>query len=123
MIGVQARDGVASADVTFTAGVNGLTGPICVVGDFNGWDPYAHQMPWSGGAHRVTLRLDVGCRYVFQYLAADGYWFNDEAADDYELNEFGGLDSVLDLRTPRHALNPRAARSQAPGPEGVLLRD
>lgn len=45
--------------------------------------------------------LDAGRRYLFRYLAAGEHWFNDDAADDYEPNGFGGSDSVVDLTATR----------------------
>lgn len=117
MIAVQLRDGEAVAEVTFTAGINGLPGPICVVGDFNDWDPYAHQMPSRGDTCRVTINLALGRRYVFQYLPSEGHWFNDEDAE-YELNEFGGIDSVLDLRIPWRAQEAHPSCSESPALNG-----
>lgn len=52
----------------------------------------------------------------------NAHCFNDDAADDYELNEFGGTDSVLDLRTPRCAPQPHAPCAQIPRPAGALPR-
>jgi hypothetical protein len=43
----------------------------------------------------ATVVLPPG-RYRFRDLGADGHWFNDEAAHDYESNAYGGVDSVLD---------------------------
>jgi hypothetical protein len=43
------------------------------------------------------VRVAPGRRYAFRYLAEGGRWFNDDAADDYQPNAFGGSDSVLDL--------------------------
>jgi hypothetical protein len=39
----------------------------------------------------------AGARHEFRYRTGDGRWFNDEAADDYVPNEFGGVNCVVDL--------------------------
>ena len=41
--------------------------------------------------------MGAGRRYAFRYLADDGRCFNDQLAVDYQPNEFGGSDSVVDL--------------------------
>jgi len=86
--------------VTFHAPVE-LDGLIaCVVGDFNEWDPTANPFspggPGTAEVRVATVRLPPG-RYRFRYLTASGHWFNDPAADDYEPNEYGGSDGVLNL--------------------------
>lgn len=84
--------------VTFTVAedaVNGRT--VCVVGDFNGWNPLRTPLDKQGARYTATVLLDPGRRYRFRYLCEDGQWFNDEAADAYEPNEHGGNDGVIDL--------------------------
>jgi 1,4-alpha-glucan branching enzyme len=71
--------------------------PTAVVGDFNGWDPFATPLRRRRGQLSATVRVAPGRRYAFRYLAEGGRWFNDDAADDYQPNAFGGSDSVLDL--------------------------
>ncbi len=68
MIEVRPRR-AGTVEVTFVVPTNGLREPISVVGDFN----------------------------AYRYLSAGEQWFNDEAADDYQANAFGGTDSVVDL--------------------------
>jgi hypothetical protein len=41
--------------------------------------------------------LEPGNRYRFRYFGADGVWFNDDAADAYEMGEHGSEDCVLVL--------------------------
>jgi 1,4-alpha-glucan branching enzyme len=88
--------------VTFTAPANGLVGPLAVVGDFNDWDPAANPLTRDGNTYLAALPVHTGRRYAYRYLAAGRHHFNDEAADDYQPNPHGGLDSVLDL-THHHA--------------------
>ncbi len=87
-------------EVSFVADHLGLGElPASVVGDFNNWDPYATPVHNFSGHRRATATVAPG-RYRFRYLCAD-VWYNDEAADDYEPNDVGGMDSVLDLTEPR----------------------
>ena len=86
--------------VTFVISENGADGQIAVVGDFNGWDPTATPLRRHRGRRRASVVVEPGRRYAFRYLAEGGRWFNDEAADDYQPNQHGGSDSVLDLSSP-----------------------
>ncbi len=96
----------AAAAVTFTLAHPCLEGlDVAVVGDFNDWDAGATPMHRLDGAYTATLTLPTGRRYRFRYLAGDGQWFNDDAADDYEPNVHGGQDSILDL-TPDPGVGP-----------------
>lgn len=97
MIRSEARKGSTHVKVTFTIPVDGFGGPVAVVGDFNDWDPAADLLTKRGATLRTTVAVEAGRRYAFRYLATGGQWFNDEAADDYQPNQFGGSDSVVDL--------------------------
>lgn len=78
--------------VTFTA-PDFLDGAEAdVVGDFNDWQPGCTRFE----DRIATVTVQPG-RYRFRYLTTDGSWFNDEQADDYEDNDFGGQDGVVDL--------------------------
>ena len=83
--------------VTFEIPPDGAGASVSVVGDFNGWDPAATPLARRGDKVRASVVLDAGRRYAFRYLADGGRWFNDDAADDYQPNGFGGSDSVVDL--------------------------
>jgi 1,4-alpha-glucan branching enzyme len=83
-------------ELTFAVAAGSFPGTIYVVGDFNGWDPEAtpledHEDEWLQA--RVTVPSDG--RFAFRYRTGDGRWFNDEGADDYEPNEFGGSNGVI----------------------------
>lgn len=71
--------------------------PVYVVGDFNAWNPGATPLRPKAGARTATMTLAAGRKYAFRYLRGDGRWFNDEAADGYEPNQYGEENSVLDL--------------------------
>ncbi len=49
----------------------------------------------SNGTASAALTLSSGDRYAFRYVTADGDWFNDEQADDYEPNGIDGFNCVL----------------------------
>jgi 1,4-alpha-glucan branching enzyme len=67
-----------------------------VVGDFNGWDPEENRMrPRSNGTWSAVVTLDRDRRYRFRYRSVDGEWFNDDAADGYESNEFDAMNCVV----------------------------
>jgi hypothetical protein len=97
MIQRDAPDGKGRVRVTFVVPEGGFDGPMAVVGDFNGWDPTATPLRKQRGRRIASVSLDEGRRYAFRYLAEGGRWFNDDAADDYQANEYGGNDSVIDL--------------------------
>lgn len=69
-----------------------------VSGDFNDWTPGQLLLVKRGKECSTTIPLEVGRRYAFRYVTSGGDWFDDEEADDYELNEFGGTNSIIDLR-------------------------
>ena len=79
--------------VTFVLPID--TGPVSVVGDFNGWDPAVHPLKKrSNGTRSVTVAMPPG-RCSFRYLAEGGAFFDDADADMLEDNGFGGTHSVL----------------------------
>jgi 1,4-alpha-glucan branching enzyme len=83
--------------VTFRIPVKCGAVEVAVLGEFNGWSPDADPMQRDGDEFVVTLTLPPGRRYRFRYLLDGTRWENDWAADGYELNDYGGHDSVLDL--------------------------
>jgi 1,4-alpha-glucan branching enzyme len=71
---------------------------VSVVGDFNGWNPAVNKMMRrKNGTRSTSVVLEPGNRYRFRYFGADGVWFNDDAADAYEMGEHGSEDCVLVL--------------------------
>jgi len=67
--------------VTFMLPVTEPEGAVSVVGDFNGWDPYAHPLRKRGnGARSATVDVPAGSTLHFRYLAEGGVWFDDETA-------------------------------------------
>jgi hypothetical protein len=89
--------GGGRAEVTFELSSQICAGTIFLAVEFNDWDPTDTPLDDMDTVRRVVIELPTGHRYAFRYFA-DGSWFNDPVADDYEPNEFGGLNGVLDLR-------------------------
>lgn len=101
MISCARKKGTEQVRATFVVPSDHLYGHVvAVVGDFNDWDPTAAPMRQEGDGRTATVTLQAGRRYGFRYLCDDGAWFNDEAADAYEPNGFGGDNSILDLTVP-----------------------
>jgi len=83
---------------------------VSVVGDFNGWDPYANPMlQGEPGQRTASVALAPGS-YAFRYLS-DGRFFDDPDADSFVDNGHGDANSVLDIAPP-----PDAPRKTADAP-------
>jgi hypothetical protein len=93
-------------EVTFELSSQICSGTVFLAGEFNDWDQTDTPLGDMGPLSRVAVVLPSGRRYAFRYFA-DGSWFNDSEADDYEPNEFGGLNGVLDLRGHHDCNAPR----------------
>ena len=100
MIRCEPGKGDGQVKVTFAIPADGTDERVSVVGDFNDWDPVATPLARRGETLRASVLLDAGRRHAFRYLADEGRWFNDDEADDYQGNGFGGSDSVVDLTEP-----------------------
>ena len=70
---------------------------INLVGSFNDWDPHVHllQQTHLDADWHITLELEMGHSYHFRYLVDGEHWMDDDQADGYMLNAFGGVDSVV----------------------------
>jgi 1,4-alpha-glucan branching enzyme len=98
MIQIEIDEGGQVGKVTFVLAEIDAEQDVSVVGDFNDWDPLAHPLVQdSSGGHSVTVELPVGASYHFKYLADDGVWFCDPDVTECELNEYGELNSLLQL--------------------------
>lgn len=86
----------ASKTVRITFALPDEGTPVSVVGDFNGWDPFANPLRRrSNGTRSAVLELEAGRSYAFRYLAEGGAFLDDPAADALEPNGFGGTHGVL----------------------------
>jgi 1,4-alpha-glucan branching enzyme len=82
--------------VNFVLPKDAVPGQVSVVGEFNGWDPYAHPLrPRSNGTKSVAVTLPVSQRFAFRYLDENGQWLDDDAASEYVDNGAGGVNSVV----------------------------
>jgi 1,4-alpha-glucan branching enzyme len=60
-------------------------GQVSVVGDFNDWTPGTHVFrKRSNGMRSVSMTLPAGEPVRFRYLAEDGRWFDEPAADAHD---------------------------------------
>ena len=83
--------------VVFEVALGEHSGPLAVVGDFNGWDATATPFTNRSGLAQATVVVGAGRRYLYRYFAADeDRWYNNQDADGYEPNRRGGDNSVLD---------------------------
>lgn len=67
---------------------------VCVVGDFNQWDPEAGRMcKYGDGTFRVKVSLKPG-EYQYKFVV-DDVWVNDPQAETQAENPYGTLNSVV----------------------------
>lgn len=71
---------------------------VCVAGTFNGWDPDKTVLRdrTGRGEYVRQVLLDPG-RYEYKFVV-NGVWCVDPENPHWVPNEFGTLNSVLDLR-------------------------
>ncbi len=81
-----------------------------LVCESNGWEPIAMKRA-GNDRFRARVRLPDERRYQFRYLVDGMTWVNDEAADAYQRNEFGGENSVLSTARPGSAATGRGGSS------------
>jgi 1,4-alpha-glucan branching enzyme len=68
--------------ITFALPATEPAGAVSVVGDFNGWDPYAHPLRKRGkGIRSAVVTIPAGTTLHFRYLAEGGLWFDDETVE------------------------------------------
>jgi 1,4-alpha-glucan branching enzyme len=66
--------------ITFALPVE--TPPASVVGDFNGWDPYAAPLRRrNNGTRSAVVEVPAGTRLRFRYLLDGGRWLGEPDAD------------------------------------------
>jgi hypothetical protein len=71
------RDGTVR--VTFTLPQDEPSGAVSVVGNFNGWDPFAHPLRRRANRTRsAAVTVQAGSTLHFRYLAEGGMWFDDQ---------------------------------------------
>jgi 1,4-alpha-glucan branching enzyme len=71
---------------------------VYVLGDFNDWNPEATPLERrKKGGFRGGVKLRSGADYRFRYLLDGRRWLTDEEADGTVPNDFGDLDSLLEI--------------------------
>ncbi len=70
-----------------------------LVCEFNEWAPIEMKKN-RRGAFRTKLRFPREKRFEFRYRVDQNIWLNDEDADGYQTNRFGGKNSILDTSPP-----------------------
>jgi 1,4-alpha-glucan branching enzyme len=88
--------GRTAVKVNFVLPNDAVAGNVSVVGDFNGWDPFAHPLrPRRDGTRSAVVTLPPGRRFAFRYLAEGGRWHDDDTAGAFEPNGIGGHNAVI----------------------------
>jgi 1,4-alpha-glucan branching enzyme len=76
--------------VTFALPADEPPGAVSVVGDFNGWDPFAHPLRRrANGTRSAGVTVPAGSVLRFRYLAEGGVWFDDETAPVWDGQDAG----------------------------------
>jgi 1,4-alpha-glucan branching enzyme len=88
--------GRRAVKVNFVLPSDAVAGNVSVVGDFNGWDPFAHPLqPRRNGTRSAVVTLPPGHRFAFRYLAEGGRWHDDDTVGAVEPNGIGGYNTVI----------------------------
>jgi 1,4-alpha-glucan branching enzyme len=88
--------GRTAVKVNFVLPNDAVAGNVSVVGDFNGWDPFANSLrPRRDGTRSAVVTLPPGRRFAFRYLAEGGRWHDDDTAGAFESNGIGGHNAVI----------------------------
>ena len=90
-----ALTGTGAREVAFVWDADPLAKEVYLAGSFNLWNPEANRMVKKEGAFRIKLHLAPG-QYQYKFVV-DGRWHNDPAAATQAPNEFGGLNSVVQV--------------------------
>ena len=69
-----------------------------LVCEANGWQPISMKKAKKTGTFRTKVRLPQEREFEFRYLVDQRSWVNDEQADAYVTNDFGGKNGVLSTR-------------------------
>jgi hypothetical protein len=71
--------------LTFVLPADEPPGPVSVVGDFNGWDPFANPLRRRrNGTRSAVVKVPADRTVRFRYLGEGGRWFDDETADGHD---------------------------------------
>lgn len=81
------------AKLTFEVDFAPTARQVELVGEFNDWQPQPLSQS-KGGPYKLTLEAPSGRSYQYRYRI-DGAWANEQGADGYVANPFGGYNSVV----------------------------
>ena len=88
------RKGRKQGTMRFSFRPGGEAGKVCLAGDFNGWKP-ASMRKQQSGEYALTVPLGPGnYQYKFQ---VDGQWLLDPDNEARTLNQYGTLNSVVNI--------------------------
>jgi 1,4-alpha-glucan branching enzyme len=89
--------GDGTVRVTFIVSSHLWVDHIALVGEFNDWHTASHPLQQSAGEAdwHISVDLEAGRSYRFRYLLNGQEWINDDHADGYEPNRYGGTDSIV----------------------------
>ncbi len=94
----QAAAAMRTVDVRFTL-FEPSAREVALCGSFNGWSTATGSMHRTEDGHwETTLALAPG-RYEYKFVV-DGQWLPDPHASENVMNEYGTLNSVLEVRLP-----------------------
>jgi 1,4-alpha-glucan branching enzyme len=105
----KAGSAVTTVPVRFTL-TKTPAGSVAIAGSFNGWKPEALPMVSTNpGEWHAEVALEPG---VYQYLfVADGLWLPDPSVLEAVPNGYGGLNSVLRVKTPEAPVRQKKSNS------------
>lgn len=89
------RKRLDKVQVTFVLDEPPAGQPAFVAGDFNDWSRDTPFKKAKDGSLRATVTVPSGEKVRFRYVTADGQWFDEPQADDYEPNDQGGRNCIV----------------------------
>ncbi|MDZ7317113.1 MAG: alpha-amylase family glycosyl hydrolase [candidate division KSB1 bacterium] len=72
---------------------------VYIAGDFNGWSPTHDALQRRGGWWEIELPLRPG-KYRYKFVVNGSEWLADPSATEYELDPYGGKNSVRTVEQP-----------------------
>ncbi len=84
----------SECEVTFRVKPEDAT-EVAVLTEANDWSPVPMEQLKSG-EFKARVKLPAGRQIHFRYLIDGSRWANDDDADDYVANEFGGQNGIVD---------------------------
>ena len=83
-------------EVTFVWDKEPQAKKVYLAGSFNDWDPQAKRMTrCKDRTFRARLRLSTG-QYEYKFIV-DGEWIDDPDADYHIQNQYGSVNSVINV--------------------------